>query len=64
MMVSLPYPMGLADYSLLLNDPLLSLAVGDAGIVNREPINYVANKLLRGGINLELLFSSNPEYQS
>ena len=54
---------GLADYSLLLNDPLLSLAVGDAGIVNREPINYVANKLLRGGINLELLFSSNPEYQ-
>ena len=55
---------GLADYSLLLNDPLLSLAVGDAGIVNREPINYVANKLLRGGINLELLFSSNPEYQA
>ena len=54
---------GLADYSLLLNDPLLSLAVGDAGIVNREPINYVANKLLRGGINLELLFASNPEYQ-
>ncbi|MEM7725865.1 MAG: hypothetical protein AAF208_05765 [Cyanobacteria bacterium P01_A01_bin.45] len=55
---------GLADYSLLLNDPLLSLAVGDAGIVNREPINYVANKLLRGGINLELLFTSNPEYQA
>ena len=55
---------GLADYSLLLNDPLLSLAVGDAGIVNREPINYVANKLLRGGINLELLFSSNSEYQA
>jgi|GEM_PF-5331654 len=55
---------GLADYSLLLNDPLLSLAVGDAGIVNREPINYVANKLLHGGINLELLFSSNPEYQA
>ncbi len=55
---------GLADYSLLLNDPLLSLAVGDAGIVNREPINYVANKLLRGGINLELLFSSNPSYQA
>ena len=55
---------GLADYSLLLNDPLLSLAVGDAGIVNREPINYVANKLLRGGINLELLFASNPEYQA
>ena len=55
---------GLADYSLLLNDPLLSLAVGDAGIVNREPINYVANKLLRGGINLELLFASNPEYQN
>lgn len=55
---------GLADYSLLLNDPLLSLAVGDAGIVNREPINYVANKLLRGGINLELLFSGNPEYQA
>ena len=53
---------GLADYSLLLNDPLLSLAVGDAGIVNREPINYAANKLLRGGINLELLFSSNPAY--
>ena len=55
---------GLADYSLLLNDPLLSLAVGDAGIVNREPINYVANKLLRGGINLELLFAGNPEYQA
>ena len=55
---------GLADYSLLLNDPLLSLAVGDAGIVNREPINYVANKLLRGGINLELLFAGNPEYQT
>jgi hypothetical protein len=55
---------GLADYSLLLNDPLLSLAVGDAGIVNREPINYVANKLLRGGINLELLFSGNLEYQT
>lgn len=55
---------GLADYSLLLNDPLLSLAVGDAGIVNREPINYVANKLLRGEINLELLFSGNPEYQA
>ena len=55
---------GLADYSLLLNDPLLSLAVGDAGIVNREPINYVANKLLRGGINLELLFAGNPEYQN
>ena len=55
---------GLADYSLLLNDPLLSLAVGDAGIVNREPINYVGNKLLRGGINLELLFASNPEYQA
>jgi len=55
---------GLADYSLLLNDPLLSLAVGDAGIVNREPINYVANKLLRGGINLELLFSGNPSYQA
>ena len=55
---------GLADYSLLLNDPLLSLAVGDAGIVNREPINYIANKLLRGGINLELLFSGNPEYQA
>ncbi len=55
---------GLADYSLLLNDPLLSLAVGDAGIVNREPINYVANKLLRGGINLELLFTGNPEYQA
>ncbi|MEM7590652.1 MAG: hypothetical protein AAF383_03875 [Cyanobacteria bacterium P01_A01_bin.83] len=55
---------GLADYSLLLNDPLLSLAVGDAGIVNREPINYVANKLLRGGINLELLFSGNPEYHA
>lgn len=55
---------GLADYSLLLNDPLLSLAVGDAGIVNREPINYVANKLLRGGINLELLFSGNPDYQT
>ena len=55
---------GLADYSLLLNDPLLSLAVGDAGIVNREPINYIANKLLRGGINLELLFASNPEYQT
>lgn len=55
---------GLADYSLLLNDPLLSLAVGDAGIVNREPINYIANKLLRGGINLELLFSSNEEYQA
>ena len=54
---------GLADYSLLLNDPLLSLAVGDAGIVNRQPINYVANKLLRGGINLELLFASNPSYQ-
>ena len=55
---------GLADYSLLLNDPLLSLAVGDAGIVNREPINYVANKLLRGGINLELLFAINPEYHA
>ena len=55
---------GLADYSLLLNDPLLSLAVGDAGIVNREPINYVANKLLRGGINLELLFASNLSYQT
>lgn len=55
---------GLADYSLLLNDPLLSLAVGDAGIVNREPINFVANKLLRGGVNLELLFSGNPEYQN
>ena len=55
---------GLADYSLLLNDPLLSLAVGDAGIVNREPINYVANKLLRGGINLELLLAGNPEYQA
>ncbi len=55
---------GLADYSLLLNDPLLSLAVGDAGIVNREPINYVANKLLRGGINLELLFAGNPSYQT
>ncbi len=55
---------GLADYSLLLNDPLLSLAVGDAGIVNREPINYVANKLLRGGINLELLFASNSSYQA
>ncbi|MEL6440588.1 MAG: hypothetical protein AAFQ80_15180 [Cyanobacteria bacterium J06621_8] len=53
---------GLGDYSLLINDPLLSLAVGDAGIVNREPINYTANKLLRGGLNLELLFTGNPEY--